>query len=79
MRPYDLDPDPVAPLEGLAAGHECREQQVAERAVVEEERSQLLSLDGDVAHRLGHDGRQEDGLAREQVRFAEETGRGHGG
>jgi hypothetical protein len=42
-------------------------QQVAERAVLEQERSQLLTLDGDVAQRLGHDRREEDGLSREQV------------
>ena len=75
MRPDDLDTDTVPRLKPLPASHEGPEQQVAERAVLEQERSQLLTLDGDVAHRLGHDGREEDGLPREQVRLAEEAAR----
>ena len=75
MRPDDLDTDTVPRLKPLPAGHERPQQQVAERAVLEQERSQLLTLDGDVAHRLGHDGREEDGLSREQVRLAEEAAR----
>ena len=73
MRPDDLDTDTGPRLKPLPAGVEGPQQQVTERAVFEQERSQLLTLDGDVAHRLGHDGREEDGLSREQVRLAEEA------
>ena len=75
MRPDDLDTDTVPRLKALPARHERPEQQVAERAVLEQERSQLLALDGDVAKRLGHHGRQEHRLPREQVRLSEEAAR----
>ena len=75
MRPDDLGTDTVARLKPLPARHEGPEQQIAERAVLEQERSQLLALDGDVAQRLGHHRREEDGLSREQVRLAEEAAR----
>ena len=75
VRPDDLGTDTVPRLKPLPAGVEGPEQQVAERAVLEHERSQLLTLDGDVAHRLGHHGREEDRLSREQVRLAEEAKR----
>ena len=75
MRPDDLDPDTGSGLKPLPASHERPEQQVTERAVLEQERSQLLTLDGDVAQRLGHHGRQEHGLPREQVRLPDETAR----
>ena len=48
-------------------------------AVLEQQRAQRLALDRDVAQRLGHDRRQEDGLAREQVHLAEEAARRRGG
>ena len=51
----------------------AREQQVAERPVLEQQRPQHLALDGDVAHRLGHHGGQVDGLAGQQVQLAEEA------
>ena len=73
MRPDNLETDTGTGLKPLPAGVEGPQQEVAERAVFEHERSHLLTLDGDVAHRLGHDGRQEDGLSREQVRLAEEA------
>ena len=73
MRPHDLDADAVTRLERLAARHEGREQDVAERAVLEQERPQLLTLDCDVAHPLGHDRRQEHGLPREQIGLAEKA------
>src|SRR5262245_40998315 len=75
MRPDDLDTDTVPRLQPFPARHERPEQQIAERAVVEQKCSQFLALDGDVAQRLGHDGREEDGLSREQVRLAEEAAR----
>jgi hypothetical protein len=38
----------------------------AERAVLEQERSQLITLDRDVTQRLGHDRREKDSLSRQQ-------------
>ena len=75
MRPHDLEADTGPRLKRFPASHEGPEQQVAERAVLEQERSQLLTLDGDVAQRLGHHGREENGLSREQIRLAEEAAR----
>jgi hypothetical protein len=75
MRADDLNADTVPRLQPLPAGVEGPEQQVTERAVLEHERSQLLTLDGDVAHRLRHHRRQEHGLSRQQVRLAEEAKR----
>src|SRR5262245_7796288 len=75
MRPDYLGTDTVARLKPFPARRECPEQQIAQRAVLEQKRSQLLTLDGDVAQRLGHDCREEDGLSREQVRLAEEAAR----
>ena len=43
-------------------------------AVLEEQLPQHFALDRDVAHRLGDDGGEEDGLAGEQVHLAEEAG-----
>src|SRR3954467_4520148 len=74
-RPDDLDADALMPLERLAARDEGREEHVAEGAVVEQQRTQLLSLDGDVAHGLGDDRRQVDRLPRHQVELAEEPRR----
>ena len=75
MRPDDLETDARSRLQPLPASRERPEQQVAERGVLEQERSQLLTLDGDVAHRRCHFGREEDGLPREQVRLPEEAAR----
>ena len=74
-RADDLDPDPVAALERLAAADEGREQDVGERAVLGEEPAEDLTIDGDVAHRLRRHRGQEDRLAGEQVHLAEEPGR----
>jgi hypothetical protein len=67
------DAHAVLALERLAAGDEARQQQVAERRVVEQQRTQLLAIDGDVAHRLGDDRGQVHGLAGHQVQLAEEV------
>ena len=45
----------------------------ASGAVVEQQRPQLVAVDGDVAHRLRDHRGQVDGLAREQVHLAEEA------
>ena len=68
-----LGPDPLKSLKRLAPGHERREQQVAQRPVVEEERPQLITVDRDVAQGLRDNRGEEDGLARQQVHLAEEA------
>ena len=67
---FHPDPDPLPLLEHFAPLDERREQQFGERAVVEEQLPQLFAVDRDVAHRLGHDGGEEDGLPGEQVHLA---------
>ena len=74
VRADDLDPDPLLALQQLAPLDEGGEQQVGERAVLEEQLAQHFALDRDVAQRLGDDGGEEDGLAGEQVHLAEEAG-----
>ena len=66
---------PSHALQRLAPRDEGREQQVAERPVLEEQRPQHLALDRDVAQRLRDDRRQEHGLPGEQVQLAEEARR----
>ena len=73
-RPDDLQPDPLHALERLPAGDEGREDEVAQRAVVEQEGAQRVALDRDIAERFRHDRRQEDGLPGEQVELADEAG-----
>ena len=62
------------PLERLPAGDEGREDDVAERSVVEEKPAQRVAVDRDVAERLRHDRGQEDGLAREEVQLPQKAG-----
>ena len=69
----DLDPDPLAPLQQLAAADEGGEQQVGERRILEQQLAQNLALDRDVAHRLARNRSQEHRLAREQVDLAEKA------
>ncbi len=71
MRTDDLDADAVHPLQRLAPGHERRKKEVAEGAVVEEQRSQRVALDGDVAKGLGDRRCQKDRLPGEEVHLAE--------
>ena len=73
-RPDDLDADPFLLLEQFAPLDEGGEQHVGEGAVLEEEAAQRFAVDLDVAHRLGDDRGEEDGLAGEQVHLAEEAG-----
>lgn len=70
--PDDLEADALHPLQRLAPGHERRQKEVAERAIVEEQRSQILSVDGDVPEGPGDDRRQVDRLPGQQVHLAEE-------
>ena len=48
-------PTPCDPLQRFAPGDEGREQEVAERPVLEQQRSQHVAVDGDVAQGLGDD------------------------
>ena len=67
-------PIPSRCCSSLAALDEGGEQQVGERAVLEQQLPQLFAVDRDVAQRLGHDGGEEDRLPGEQVHLAEEAG-----
>ena len=68
-------PMPCDVLQRLAPRDERREQEVAERPVVEQERPQRVAVDGDVAQRLRGDRGQEDRLPGQEVQLAEEVGR----
>ena len=54
VRADDLEPDSFDALQCLAAGHEGREEEVAQRPVFEEQRPEVLAVDRDVAERLRH-------------------------
>jgi hypothetical protein len=71
----DLEADAVDLLQGLAPLHQRREYEVAERSVLEQERSERVSLDSDVPQRLRHDRRHEHRLTGEQIHLTEEPGR----
>src|SRR5207244_13428356 len=68
-RPDDLEADPLHALERLPAGDEGREDEVAERSVVEQERAQRVAVDCDVAERLCRNRGQEDRLPGNQVQL----------
>ena len=72
-RPDDLEADPLDALERLSPGDEGREDEVAERPVVEQQRAQRVAVDRDVAQRLRHDRGHEDGLPGEKVQLAEKA------
>jgi hypothetical protein len=72
-RADDLDSDPLALLEQLVPLDKRGEEQVGERAVLEEQPPEDFAIDGYVAHRLGHDGGEEDGLSREEIHLPEKA------
>jgi len=72
--PDHLDPDALEALNRLAAAHEGRQQQIGQWAVLDQQGTQSLAFDRDVAHRLGDHSREKDGLARQQADLAEEAG-----
>ena len=51
------------------------EHEVAERPVLEQQRSQRVAVDGDVTQRLRDDRREEDRLPRQEVQLAQELRR----
>src|SRR5581483_7292167 len=73
VRTDDLEADALDALECLATGDEGREDEVAEGAVVEQQRAQRVAFDRDVARRLRRDGRHEDGLPGKEIELAEEA------
>ena len=75
LRTDDLHADPLHRLQGLAAGDERRQEQIAERAILEQQRTQDVALDSDVPERLRDRRRHEHRLPREQVHLAEEARR----
>ena len=66
-------PMPSHALQRLAAGDEGREHQIAQRAVLEQQPAQDVTVDRDVPQRLRHDRGHEDGLPGEEVQLAEEA------
>jgi len=72
-RADDFDSDTVDALQHLAAGDEGTDQNIRERLVVGDHLAQAVALDLDVAHRLGDDRGQVDGLPREQIHLSEEA------
>src|SRR6201993_4340251 len=72
-RADDLDADALHALQRLAAGDEGRKHQVAQRAVLEQEPAEDVTIDGDVPQRLRHDRGHEHGLPGKKVQLAEEA------
>ena len=72
-KPDHLEADPLDALERLPPSDERREDEVAERSVVEEQCTQRVSVDRDVAQRFGHDRRHEHGLSGQEIQFAEKA------
>ena len=72
-RPDDLEADALATLEQLAPLDERRQQQVRERAVLEQHPPEHFAVDRYVAHRRCDDRGEEHGLPGEQVHLAEEA------
>jgi len=68
-----LDSDALEILQRLATAHEVRQDEVGERAVLEEEGTQGLAVDRDVAHRLRDHRGEKRRLAGQQAHLAEET------
>jgi hypothetical protein len=73
-RAHDLKPYALKLLEQFTALDEGAQNQVRQRRILEQELPEHFPIDLDVAHRLGHNGREEHGLAGEQVDLAEEPG-----
>ena len=67
-----FEPDALDALERLAPGDERRQQEVAQRPVLEQEPTESVAVDRDVAQRLRDDGGEEDGLPGKEVQLAEE-------
>ena len=73
VRADDLEADSLHALQRLAPGDERGKDQVAEGAVLVQERAQRDALDRDVPQRLGHERVDEDRLPRKQVQLPEEA------
>jgi hypothetical protein len=60
-------------LERLSSSDKSREDEIAERTIVEQQCAQRVAVDRDVAQRLGHDRRHEHGLPGQEIQFAEKA------
>ena len=69
-----LEPDAVVACNASRRAVKVASSRSAERAVVEEQRPEVVAVDRDVAHRLGDDRCQVHRLAREEIDLAEEAG-----
>ena len=65
--------DPLPALQCLAPGDERREEKIAERAVLVQERPQRAALDRDVAQRLDDERADEHRLPGQDVQLPEEA------
>ena len=74
-RADDLEADALDLLERFPPRDERRQHEVAERLVIEQERSQLVAVDGDVAESLRHGGSDEHGLPGQEIELAQEVRR----
>ena len=72
-RSDDLEADSFDALERLSPGDEGREDEVAKRTVVEQQRAQCVAVNRDVAQRFFHDRVHKDCLPREKVQLAEKA------
>ncbi len=66
-------------LESLPPRGKCREHEIAQRSVVEEERSKPFALDGDVMGWFERDGGEKRCLPGQEARLADEFRRPEAG
>ncbi len=71
----DLQTDPLDRLQRFAPGDKGRQDQIAQRRVLEQQRPQRLSLDRDAAQRRSHERGYEDGLPREKIELTQKSRR----
>jgi hypothetical protein len=75
VRADDLQPDALHALQRFPSGDERREHEVAEQAVLEQERSQRIAIDGYVTQGPRCDRRDKHRLPGQDVQLAEEVRR----
>ena len=75
VRTHDLDPHAGHLLQRLAPGDERREEQLAKRAVLEQQGTQYLAVHRDVPERLCGDSGEEHRLTGQEVQLADELRR----
>ena len=69
----DLETNSLNALQRLSARDKRRQQDITQRAILEQQLPQIVTVNRDVSQRLGDDCREEDRLSREEVQLAKET------